>query len=738
MKAISFSQTDKKADASFLPLTKLVEEAELKFFDSLEGTKWDNPEKELIREAKFGEEKNPTPLISLLAKPNGVPLESVMEWAASRQATPVVDPSFIRPLSCKGWNISGLPVYFVAAGPYGSVTLVHCFPGLIGCDDSLWLKITGGLAVSHILALPDELARFAEQMVETDRFEDIEECEILASDRFRIDREPINLALASAQFVVDETSGVPKELEDSDEKTLSPAGKLARWTLVSKIPYIDITHVERSTANFFSTHLQRQFTFSPVSKVGSFITVATNAMIRGTDRVAITQAGGGRTKLGILLSGEATVNKLIIHAENSAISAEDVADKITAEGDSGVISTTRIDASSISDSEEYTASHVIQSILLQAVQLGASDIDISGQAENLTVRIRKDGKYILVTDKIPINLCRSIISRICIEANLDTQRSPVSQNGRWDSIISGNHYDIRANITPTVGGGDVSLRMLPRNQKIPDFKILGMRDHEQTLLTKAIDAYDGMTIFTGPTGSGKSTSIYAMLGKIDRVSYKVISGEDPVELVVPHVEQTELKGALNHEHFVVEALRRDPDYIVLSEVRSPATAKQMVTATITGHSTISTLHCSRASEAPLRLLDLGVANFLLASALKVVVSQRLIRKLCVHCAKKIDIPSAENLEKTGISFNGNPPPFLRRANGCKACGMTGYAGRIGIYESYLVNEAIQAEIMSGSPDPRVIEKEMISQGGMPLLDAATALLAQGLTTIEEVIAATSL
>jgi type II secretory ATPase GspE/PulE/Tfp pilus assembly ATPase PilB-like protein len=326
------------------------------------------------------------------------------------------------------------------------------------------------------------------------------------------------------------------------------------------------------------------------------------------------------------------------------------------------------------------------------------------------------------------------MTRIKVMANLDTVRAQLPVNGKLERLINDRAYDVRVNVCPTELGGDIALRLLPRAQDIPSFGDLGIPEREQAIFREVIGADNGLCLITGPTGAGKSTTLYAVMGVIDRFTWRVLSGEDPVEILVPQVEQTEIKPPMTPKIYAENMLRRDPDYLIFSEVRDRDTAGILVGASMTGHVVFSTLHCNSCMEAGLRMIDLAVDPFLLAESLKACFAQRLVRRVCDHCAGQDRVPDGEYLERAGLdaSWFGTNPRF-RRGQGCKACGLTGYRGRTCVIEGYLVDDDIRRQILGGHPDPRRIEERMRADGGRTIVENACALAGKGLTTLEEVL-----
>jgi type IV pilus assembly protein PilB len=373
---------------------------------------------------------------------------------------------------------------------------------------------------------------------------------------------------------------------------------------------------------------------------------------------------------------------------------------------------------------------LVNSIIAEAVEEGASDIHFEPEGRDMRVRFRIDGVLGEVTT-IPRRMVAGVISRVKIMGQLDIAERRLPQDGRIGLTVDGHPVDVRIVTLPTALGEGVIMRILDKEQVLLTLDTLGMREDALTRFEAGIRQSYGAVLVTGPTGSGKSTTLYAGLNAINTVEKKIITIEDPVEYQLPGINQinVNLKAGLTFATGLRSMLRADPDIIMVGEIRDGDTARIAIESALTGHLVLSTLHTNDAPSALTRLTEMEIEPFLSSSAVDCVVAQRLARKLCTYCKRQITLP-AESLRTQSFSVEGDLDAF--EAVGCARCNYSGYRGRIGLYEVMLNSDEIrELTIRRSSADE--MRKVAIAQGMTPLRDDGLGKVGLGITSIEEVL-----
>jgi type IV pilus assembly protein PilB len=376
---------------------------------------------------------------------------------------------------------------------------------------------------------------------------------------------------------------------------------------------------------------------------------------------------------------------------------------------------------------------LVNSIFAQAIRENASDIHISPQKNSVQIRFRVDGKLSEVPSP-PKSLFLPIIARIKILANLDITISRIPQDGRFTLRMDKKEINVRASTLPTIYGENLVLRLLDTSAGIYTLDRLGMSLKDQEKINVMINKPYGMILSTGPTGSGKSTSLYAILSVLNRPDINIITLEDPVEYRVENIRQAQLnrKAGMTFASGLRSILRQDPEVIMVGEIRDAETAAIAVQAAQTGHRVLSTLHTNDAAGAVTRFIDMGVEPFLVSSVLLVSFAQRLVRTICPYC-KESYRPSDVALKAWGLDKVENAQ--FQRGKGCYQCLNTGYKGRTGVFE-VLVNDELIQELILRRTSAQEIAKQAIAAGKLTTLkDDATAKVLRGITTLEEAAAA---
>ena len=378
--------------------------------------------------------------------------------------------------------------------------------------------------------------------------------------------------------------------------------------------------------------------------------------------------------------------------------------------------------------DEAPVVRLVNSILSQAVREGASDIHLSPEKDYVQLRFRVDGKLREVPAP-PKQFFMPIVSRLKILANMDIAVSMVPQDGRFSFRYDKREVHVRASSLPTIYGENMILRLLMRSGVGLGLEDLGMVDSDRQKLEAAVRRSYGMILSTGPTGSGKSTSLYALLRSINTPDINIITLEDPVEYRVPKIRQVQLnkKAGMTFASGLRSILRQDPDVIMVGEIRDAETAGIAVQSALTGHRLLSTIHTNDAAGAVTRLIEMGVEPFLVASTLLVSVAQRLVRRICPHCIESYQ-PSEAAIRAMGIEPNGHE---FKRGRGCPRCNHVGYLGRVGLFEVLEIDEMVQDMIMART-SAREITRAAVKAGTLRTLreDAAAKVLT-GETTLEE-------
>ncbi|NUR78392.1 MAG: type II/IV secretion system protein [Thermoleophilia bacterium] len=378
---------------------------------------------------------------------------------------------------------------------------------------------------------------------------------------------------------------------------------------------------------------------------------------------------------------------------------------------------------------------LVNSVIFQAAEDGASDIHWEPQEDSLVVRLRVDG-VLHEVQRIPKRLAAGVTTRLKVLAKLDIAERRKPQDGRiaLNAAAAGRMMDIRVAVLPTVEGESIVMRLVDKSKKIPTLADLGLSDDMQTKLTEMFMRPTGALLVTGPTGSGKSTTLYAGITQVNRPEINIITVEDPVEFRIPGVNQVQInvRAGLTFAASLRSILRSDPDVVMVGEIRDSETAKMAIEAALTGHLVLSTLHTNDAPGALTRLNEMGVEPFLVGSAVTAVLAQRLARKLCSHCCEMYT-PSVDELIKAKVSPDVaamTDGMALYRKRGCPRCNQTGYRGRIGIYQLLTMDEELETLAVQRATREE-IERAAMGNGMRTLWDDGLAKVAAGLTSVEE-------
>ncbi len=384
------------------------------------------------------------------------------------------------------------------------------------------------------------------------------------------------------------------------------------------------------------------------------------------------------------------------------------------------------------DDSDAPVVKLVNLIIHEAISLRASDIHVEPFADRIRIRYRIDG-VLVERDSPPRRLLAPMISRIKIMGSIDIAEKRRPQDGRIKMTSKGKHFDLRVSILPTSHGQSVVMRILDRSSIQVNIRDLGFGDDDYKRFQNIIKRPNGIFLVTGPTGSGKTTTLYSALNELNRPDRKIITAEDPVEYYLPGVNQVEVKAniGLDFARIIRAMLRQAPNIILVGEIRDQETADIAVQASLTGHLVFSTLHTNDAPSAITRLADIGVPPFLVASSVIAIMAQRLVRLICPKC-KEPDKPPAHELKAAGLTTQQAAQGSFARGRGCSHCHHTGYRGRKGIFEMLRMNSGIREMTFNREP-AQAIRRQARLLGMRTLLEDGVAKAVAGVTTLEEVL-----
>jgi len=382
--------------------------------------------------------------------------------------------------------------------------------------------------------------------------------------------------------------------------------------------------------------------------------------------------------------------------------------------------------------ESNPVKKLLNLILHQAIREKSSDVHFEPFEDEFKLRYRIDGVlYEMVPP--PRHIAMALASRIKVMAELDIAERRMPQDGRIELVVQGRQVDLRVSVLPTTGGESVVMRVLDRTQVSLDLDKIGMRDDDLRTFRRLIARPNGIIINTGPTGCGKTTTLYSALRELNTTEVKILTTEDPVEYDIDGLIQCQIeeKIGLTFARCLRSFLRQDPDIILVGEIRDEETAQIAVQASLTGHLVFSTLHTNDAPSAIARLLDLGLEPFLVTATLEAIVGQRLVRRICVHCKQEYQ-PTEEMLMELNLTPEDVEGRTFFSGKGCDECNNTGYRGRVAIFEIMMLDDTIRELIMQHA-STNVIRNEARKRGMRTLRESGLLAIYDGVTTIEEVV-----
>jgi general secretion pathway protein E len=498
------------------------------------------------------------------------------------------------------------------------------------------------------------------------------------------------------------------------------------------LPHLDVAQVDHELIKKVPIHFARRYRVLPLKVDDGAIVVA------ATDPLETAALDDLRLLLGMpvksVLTGAMSLMTCLNRAYDEATSptgAEQVMEDIAASEDLGKIAHELDEPQDLLDAtDEAPIIRLVNSVLFQAVRQRASDIHFESFERGLVVRYRIDGVlYPILTP--PKHLQSSIIARLKIMAGLNIAEKRLPQDGRFAIRTAGKDVDLRVSVLPTSHGERVVLRLLEKENRLLNLSEMGFAPDRLRTIQQLIHLTHGILLVTGPTGSGKTTTLYAALSEINAPDKNIITVEDPVEYQLLGIGQMQVNPKINLTFAagLRSILRQDPDVIMIGEIRDRETAEIAIHASLTGHLVFSTLHTNDASSAATRLIDMGIEPFLVASSVVAVLAQRLIRKVCPDCKQPYQ-PDDEELIRLGV-VPGKTKPTFYRGSGCPACTQTGYRGRTGIHELLVMDDEIR-RLIGNKADAAAIRQSAVSRGMVLLKEEAAEKIFAGITTTEEV------
>ena len=498
------------------------------------------------------------------------------------------------------------------------------------------------------------------------------------------------------------------------------------------LPHLDVAQVDHELIKKVPVHFARRYRVLPMKVDDGAIVVAT------TDPLETAALDDLRLLLGMpvkaILTSTMSLMSCLNRAYDEAASptgAEQVMEDIAASENLDKIAHELDEPQDLLDAtDEAPIIRLVNSVLFQAVRQRASDIHFESFERGLVVRYRIDGVlYPILTP--PKHLQSSIIARLKIMAGLNIAEKRLPQDGRFAIRTAGKDVDLRVSVLPTSHGERVVLRLLEKENRLLNLTEMGFSPDRLRTIQQLIRLTHDILLVTGPTGSGKTTTLYAALSEINAPDKNIITVEDPVEYQLLGIGQMQVNPKINLTFAagLRSILRQDPDVIMIGEIRDRETAEIAIHASLTGHLVFSTLHTNDAASAATRLIDMGIEPFLVASSVVAVLAQRLIRKVCPDC-KQAYQPDDEELIRLGV-VPGKTKPTFYRGTGCPACTQTGYRGRTGIHELLVLDDEIR-RLIGNKADAAAIRQSAVSRGMVLLKEEAAEKIFAGITTTEEV------
>jgi type IV pilus assembly protein PilB len=539
--------------------------------------------------------------------------------------------------------------------------------------------------------------------------------------------------LAQARARAGQTGSIAQAIVDEN---LAPASGVARVVASTHhLPFVDLTAegVDKPAADAIPRHVLERVIALPYRIDGDRLKIAISdpTNVQGIDElrlatrytldIGVASRDDIAEELRKMIRATEAWERAAMVDEEFDVEVADEADEDDLERDDGV--------------SDAPLVRLVNSIILQAAEDGASDLHFDPQDDSLVVRLRVDG-VLHEVQRIPKRLAIAVTTRLKVLAKLDIAERRKPQDGRisLNARSAGRLLDIRVAVLPTVEGEAIVMRLIDKSKRLPTLEDLGLSDEMRAKMEEIVTRPTGAVLVTGPTGSGKSTTLYASLAAINRPDINILTVEDPVEYRMPGLNQVQVnvKAGLTFASALRSMLRSDPDVIMVGEIRDVETAKMAIESALTGHFVLSTIHTNDAPSVLTRLNEMGVEPFLTGSAVTAVLAQRLARKLCTHCCEMY-IPTPEEMRAarfTAEQAAAADGVSLYRKRGCPRCSQTGYKGRIGVYQLMVMSETLE-RLAAQHASREEVERAAIEAGMKTLWEDGLAKVASGLTSLEE-------
>ncbi len=552
----------------------------------------------------------------------------------------------------------------------------------------------------------------------------------ILSEKFNLSEEKLVEALSFQQSKGGRLGDTLIRLRAIQEDELLQA--LAHQLELPWLPRLEMSRVDQALVKKIPIAFARRYRILPLWMEEGSVVVAT------TDPMETAAFDDLRLLLGVPAMPVLTTSVALLACLNqvydqasSPTSSDQVLEDIAATDDLGRFAYQFDEPQDLLDAtDEAPIIRLVNSILFQSVKQRASDIHVESFERGVVVRYRIDGVlYPVLTP--PKQVQANLIARLKIMAGLNIAEKRLPQDGRFTIRTAGKDVDLRVSVLPTCHGERVVLRLLEKENRLFNLTEMGLSPEQLTIVEQLIQMPHGILLVTGPTGSGKTTTLYAALSQINAPDKNIITVEDPIEYQLLGIGQMQVNPKINLTFAagLRSILRQDPDVIMIGEIRDRETAEIAIHASLTGHLVFSTLHTNDAASAATRLIDMGIEPFLVASSVVAILAQRLVRKVCQNCRKPYE-PTEEEIVRLGLPCSSVSPIFYR-GTGCPSCSLTGYRGRTGIYEVMLMDDELR-RLVSSKADASAIKQAALAKGMIPLKLDGAARVARGLTTTEEV------
>ena len=522
-----------------------------------------------------------------------------------------------------------------------------------------------------------------------------------------------------------------QELNEPLRQSVIKLGMITEKELIENIaeyldiPFMDIStfHIKKDVFSLVPENLAKKYLIMPLFKIGNSLTIA---MVDPMNLYAVDDLRTQTTlDIKIVISTERMIRKAIEKYYGSISAFEE---KTHAPDDDSILTKWVEDAPVV---------NFVNNMIEKAFRTKASDIHIEPGESSVRIRMRVDGILREVATP-PRDYLAGIISRIKIMSNMNIAEKRIPQDGRCSVNVEGRELDLRISTIPTSFGENMVLRLLDKNQLILPLEKLGFLPEEENVYKEKIQKAHGLILVTGPTGSGKTTTLYSTLNRIRSIEKNIITIEDPIEYQMDLIRQMQVnpKVGISFSSGLRSFLRQDPDIIMVGEIRDLETARISIQASLTGHLVFSTLHTNDATSTITRLMDMGIEPYLIASSLQTVLAQRLVRKLCKSCKKERPVTEDE-IRLLGSNAALSKENIVFDPQGCSSCGNTGYSGRIGIYELITITADIKPLILQRCSSDE-IKNAAIKNGMHTLIQNGVKKILNGTTSVEEILRVTQI